>query len=195
MGRTFGGEGVILLIQIGFQPSAFARFMSNCPEFPMPATRPTATSSETIVDIRWADLVQLGPSGRRLGWLVGLVGLIWAFSVPNQYTAQVVLMPELSTKNVAGLGGLGSLAGLAGINLDNLTVGTDALRPDLYPNIVQSVPFVLYLLQQPVFPAESARPVSYGLYLERREAETIAGRLTNWLPGNDAAGTTLLRSE
>jgi hypothetical protein len=39
------------------------------------------------------------------------------------------------------MGNLGSLAGLAGLNLDN--PAGDAIRPDLYPEVLQSVPFAL----------------------------------------------------
>jgi uncharacterized protein involved in exopolysaccharide biosynthesis len=66
------------------------------------------------------------------------------------YTAQVTVMPEVQSKGAGSLGNLGSLAGLAGISIDNLS-GQDAIRPDLYPNVLQSVPFALDLLKQPVY--------------------------------------------
>ena len=85
------------------------------------------------------------------GALIGLIiGALYAFSKPNMYTAQVTVMPEVQSKGAVGLGNLGSLAGLAGISLDNLGE-QDAIRPDLYPNVLQSVPFALHLLQQPVY--------------------------------------------
>ncbi len=161
----------------------------------MPETFSTANSAETIVDIRWTDLTKWVRASRRrslLGACIGgLLGLAWSFLQPNQYTAQVVLMPELSIKNSVGLGNLGSLAGLAGINLDNLTNSTDALRPDLYPNVVQSVPFVLHLLQQPVVTAQADPPMSYSRFLERQESALLLARLTSWLPRNDQAETAL----
>lgn len=76
-----------------------------------------------------------------------IVGLVVAFSIPREYTTQVKLAPETedATKKINGLGGL---AAMAGINLGNAG-GTDAISPDLYPDVVQSTPFLLEL-----FPVE-----------------------------------------
>ncbi len=54
-------------------------------------------------------------------------------------------MPEIQSKG-AGLGGLGSLAGLAGIDIGGMAGSVDAIRPDIYPDVLQSVPFALQLL-------------------------------------------------
>ena len=44
------------------------------------------------------------------------------------------------------------MAGLAGIDINSMAGGGyDAIRPDIYPDILQSVPFALYVLQQPVY--------------------------------------------
>lgn len=76
--------------------------------------------------------------------LLGLVvGVVIAFSIPKEYTATVVLTPESSSSNTS-LSSMGALAAMAGINLPQGS--QDALSPDLYPNIAQSTPFVMGLL-------------------------------------------------
>lgn len=125
------------------------------------ATPPARQSDPDEIEIRLSDIVQFFGQNRwriLVGALMGLIiGGLYAFSKPNMYTAQVTVMPEVQSKSASSLGNLGSLAGLAGISLDNLG-GQDAIRPDLYPNILQSVPFALDLLKQPVYsPALKAR--------------------------------------
>lgn len=72
-----------------------------------------------------------------------VAGLIVAFSIPKEYNTSVKLAPETSdpTKKMGNLGGL---AAMAGINL-NTSSGSDAISPELYPDVVSSVPFLLEL--------------------------------------------------
>lgn len=109
-----------------------------------------------VINIRLSDIVGfLMGSPRTLlagALLGGIIGAVWAFSQPNQYTSQITVLPEVQTKSSGNLGNLGSLAGLAGIDIGAIGTGSDAVRPDLYPNVVQSAPFGLYLLKQPVSP-------------------------------------------
>jgi uncharacterized protein involved in exopolysaccharide biosynthesis len=70
----------------------------------------------------------------------GILGALYAISLPNLYTSEVKILPEIDTKNIESLDKFKSLAGLAGIDLDNLN-STEAIRPDLYPPILQSTPF------------------------------------------------------
>lgn len=73
-------------------------------------------------------------------------GLMIAFSIPKEYTTTVKLAPETKdeSKKMSGLGGL---AAIAGINL-NSSVGSDAISPELYPDVVQSTPFLLELFAE-----------------------------------------------
>lgn len=73
-----------------------------------------------------------------------IVGLIIGFSIPKEYSASVTLAPEISGgKSVSG--GLSALAGIAGINLGSSS-SADALSPELYPNIVKSIPFSIDIM-------------------------------------------------
>ena len=82
--------------------------------------------------------------------LVFLVfGLIVAFTSKVEYKASCKLLPESQdASGLPNLGGLGGLAGLAGVDLDVGASG--ALTPELYPELVKSVPFQLYLIEKPV---------------------------------------------
>lgn len=70
-----------------------------------------------------------------------VLGIVVAFSIPKTYKAEVVLAPELS--NGANLsGGLSDIASMVGINIGSNGSSVDAIYPELYPEIVQSVPFL-----------------------------------------------------
>ncbi len=75
--------------------------------------------------------------------IAAVIGVIVAFSIPKEYETKVTLAPEVSGKS--GLSGsLGSLASMAGLNLGGLT-SEDAISPELYPDIVESTPFIVEL--------------------------------------------------
>lgn len=68
----------------------------------------------------------------------GVLSIIVAFSIPKEYTSEVVIAPEISS--AAGItGGLGALASMAGINMDT---EEEAIYPQLYPQIVSTIPFL-----------------------------------------------------
>lgn len=71
-----------------------------------------------------------------------VIGLIVAFSIPKEYSTNVKLAPE-TTDNKASAGGLGALASMAGLGMSSS--GADAVYPQLYPDVVSSVPFVTSL--------------------------------------------------
>lgn len=77
-----------------------------------------------------------------------VLGLIVAFSIPKEYKTEVKLSPENSQNNK--MGQLGGLAAMAGINLGGAVNGEDALSVELYPDIVQSTPFLLEFISMPV---------------------------------------------
>ncbi|MDE6805082.1 MAG: chain-length determining protein [Muribaculaceae bacterium] len=81
------------------------------------------------------------------GCIGAVVGLIVAFSIPREYSSQVKLAPEATdSKSSSGLGALASMAGLG----SGATAGMDAVYPQLYPDVVSSVPFMTSLFDVPV---------------------------------------------
>ena len=68
----------------------------------------------------------------------GVLSIIVAFSIPKEFTSEVVIAPEISS--AAGItGGLGALASMAGINMET---EEEAIYPQLYPQIVATTPFL-----------------------------------------------------
>lgn len=93
--------------------------------------------------------------------IAALIGLVIGFSIPKEYTVTSTLAPEITSKN--GSSGLSSLAGLAGINLNSMS-STDAVSPELYPEIVSSTPFVVELFSIPVHFVYKKETFSSDLY-------------------------------
>ena len=87
--------------------------------------------------------------------LIGAVaGLVIGFSLPKEYTSSVKMAPEEGksnkTSNMAGL------AALAGFDLSGAG-GVDGINLMLYPDVVQSTPFIVELSQIPVQPKKSGK--------------------------------------
>ncbi len=78
-------------------------------------------------------------------WCIGglVVGLVVAFSIPREYSTTVKLTPELRGKSAGG--GMSALASLAGVNLGS-DASVDAVYPELYPDVLNSTPFMVELL-------------------------------------------------
>ncbi len=92
-----------------------------------------------------------------------IVGLIIAFSIPKEYTTEVKLAPEMSdSKSSGSLSGLGSLAG---ISMGTFS-GADAVYPQLYPDVVSSVPFTTSLFDVVVPMKEDGEKVTVSEYME-----------------------------
>jgi len=70
-----------------------------------------------------------------------VIGAVISFSIPKEYVTSTLLAPE-SQENSMG-GGLSSLASMAGINING---GTDAISPDLYPDVISSNQFIVDML-------------------------------------------------
>lgn len=92
----------------------------------------------------------------------GLLAIVIAYSIPKEYTSKVVMAPELSGPSSLS-GSLGSLASMAGIDL-NLAGGEDALYPELYPQIIESTPFLCELMEMPVSGMYRKQPIETNLY-------------------------------
>ena len=153
----------------------------------MPPTPQATQSDPDEIEIQLTDIEHFLKTSRRrigIGALIGLVaGSIYAFSQPDLYTASLVVMPEIQAKGGGNLGNLGSLAGLAGINLDNVNA-QDAVRPDLYPNVLQSVPFALSILKQPVYSRKLKAKMSLEAFMNQVYGNKIGMFFTNLFSGN-----------
>lgn len=98
--------------------------------------------------------------------VAAVVGLVIAFSLPQVFTVNSKLAPEVVSRS--GGGSLGSLASLAGINLGSMNT-SDAVYPDLYPDIVSSTPFVVELFPVQVEFKDKKTPMTTDYYTYLKE--------------------------
>lgn len=77
-----------------------------------------------------------------------IAGLWYGFTRQEQFTTQGKILPELQSKS-NNLDNLAGLASLAGVDLGSIQE-TEAIRPDLYPDVLKSTPFFLELFKQKV---------------------------------------------
>ncbi|MCM1332301.1 MAG: Wzz/FepE/Etk N-terminal domain-containing protein [Bacteroides sp.] len=121
-----------------------------------------------------------------------VIGLVVAFSIPKEYTTTIKLAPEYS--NTKGSGGLGALASLAGISSGG-EAGTDAVSPNLYPDVVQSVPFAVDLFDTKVTEADGKLTTTVYDYLAEHTSSPWWSHIMA-LPGKAIGGiVSLFKSE
>lgn len=91
------------------------------------------------------------------------LGLVIALLTPKQYTASTTIVPQ-SSDNKSSMGGLSGLAAMAGINLNTST--SMGISPKMYPQIINSVPFQLELMNAPVKFSTIEKPISLYQYYD-----------------------------
>ncbi len=97
-----------------------------------------------------------------------ILAAIYALSLPNYYTCQVKLAPELGAGTKAG-GGLASLASSFGVNLGGGQQGADAITPTLYPDLMNSVDFKTALFPVKVTRKDDNKTFTYYDYLDKEQ--------------------------
>ncbi|MGW8122577.1 Wzz/FepE/Etk N-terminal domain-containing protein [Roseivirga echinicomitans] len=93
------------------------------------------------------------------------LGIVYALIIPPQYEAQTTMLPQLGD-NGGMSSGLSGLASLAGVNLGQVGNTKGDISADLYPEIVNSVPFQVEMLNTEFFLEELRDTISYREYLE-----------------------------
>ncbi len=80
-----------------------------------------------------------------------ILGLLLAILTPNTYSSKSMFVPQYSPESNAS-NSLSGLASLAGINMLELETGqSDGVSPLQYPNIVESIPYKVELLNSKIF--------------------------------------------
>lgn len=120
-----------------------------------------------------------------------VLGLIVAFSIPREYETTVKLAPEFSASQ-KGSSGLSSLMSMAGLGSSNQTL--DALYPQLYPDVVGSVPFALSLFDVPVKDIEGEKSTTVRAFLEEDTSSPWWSAILA-LPGKIIGGIKSLMSD
>lgn len=119
-----------------------------------------------------------------------VVGLIVAFSIPKEYTTTVKLAPEV-TDGKSASGGLAGMASLVGISMGSGS-GADAVYPQLYPDVVSSVPFITSLFDVVVTTKEGGEKFTVRQFIEDETKAPwwsvvmgVPGKLIGLLRSND----------
>lgn len=110
-----------------------------------------------------------------------IVSAIIMLSIPNYYKCTVMLAPEIPGGN-KGTSGLASLASSFGVNLGGATAGADAIMPNLYPDLMNSVAFRASLFPVKVQEEDGDTAMTYYDYLENHQ------RMPWWSAGMKAVG-------
>ena len=101
---------------------------------------------------------------------IGLVvGIIVAFSLPKEYTTTVKLAPEGGGGNNR-LSNLAGLAGLAGINLNSVSE-KDGINSDIYPDVIESTPFLLEFMDMTVTTQDGKNTYSFYDYMLKEQKQ------------------------
>jgi len=119
------------------------------------------------------------------------LGLFVAVFSKNEFTAATTFVA--SAQGGKGGGSLGSLASLAGINLGGASSGEE-ISPELYPQIVSSIPFQLALLNTPLSIAGQTEPVSYKAYYENIYRPGLLSTIKKYTIGLPGVLISLVRS-
>jgi uncharacterized protein involved in exopolysaccharide biosynthesis len=117
-------------------------------------------------------------------WLILIVtilfsglGVFIAVNTPNEYVSQVQILPELESKDAAGgLSKFKSLAGLAGVDLSSLS-SSEAVRPDLYPNILQSTPFLMDVMAMRIYAAKYKQTLVMSRFLAENNKRELTTKI------------------
>lgn len=91
-------------------------------------------------------LKQIMSEKKLLGIFVAIfmvAGIIVALNKQKEYTANVVLAPEISGMGMSQ--SLGDIASMVGVNLGGSSNSTDAIYPDIYPDVFASNDFIINL--------------------------------------------------
>ncbi|MEG1649562.1 MAG: Wzz/FepE/Etk N-terminal domain-containing protein, partial [Rikenellaceae bacterium] len=99
--------------------------------------------------------------------VIGLViGTVVAFSMPKTYLSTVKIAAE-SKKGGGSMGAMGGLAAMAGFNIGG--VASDGISEELYPEILQSTPFLLELV--PIVVENNDKKISFYEYITKDQKQ------------------------
>lgn len=111
---------------------------------------------------------------RKKAWVVlagllagGGLGAALAYQLPEEYNSAVQILPEIGSSTPKA-GGLNALADLTGVSLGMMS-NSEAVRPDLYPNVLKSTPFLLKLSSLRVLPKDRPATETLTAFLARHQ--------------------------
>ena len=116
-----------------------------------------------------------------------VVGFLAAILSPKEYKSTATLMPEYSTESQGSASSLlRQYGGLLGMSGGTYVSNSNAIRVDLYPNIVQSTNFQLKLMNQPFYFSDIDATATLFEYYTKLNSPGVIGFLAAYtigLPG------------
>lgn len=140
----------------------------------------TTPQEKPTISQLWQDIKKHKKLYYKVLGITFIVSAIIMFSIPNYYKCTVMLAPEIPGGN-KGTSGLASIASSFGVNLGSAT-GADAIMPNLYPDLMNSVAFRASLFPVKVQQEDGDTVMTYYDYLENHQ------RLPWWSAGMKAVG-------
>ena len=119
------------------------------------------------------------------------LGLFVAIFSKNQYTASTTFVP-LAQGSSAG-GKLGGLASLAGIDIGG--ADSEEISPELYPQIINSIPFQLELLNTPLTIEGQEQQITYKDYYENVYSPGLLANIKKYTLGLPGVLIKLVKSD
>jgi uncharacterized protein involved in exopolysaccharide biosynthesis len=120
---------------------------------------------DNVIEVRFADIIlflkKYFKSLIIASVISGITGFVFSYLLTKKYESKIILLPEYGSAKRSSFSLLAALG----------TDGAEKLAPDLYPTILQSTPFGLYLLQQPVTDQGNHAYKSFKLYLNREQSK------------------------
>ena len=141
----------------------------------------TTTQEKPTLGQLWQDIKKHKKLYYKVLGITFIVSAIIMLSIPNYYKCTVMLAPEIPGGN-KGTSGLASLASSFGVNLGGASAGADAIMPNLYPDLMNSVAFRTSLFPVKVQQEDGDTALTYYDYLENYQ------RLPWWSAGMKAVG-------
>ncbi len=111
--------------------------------------------------------------------LSAFLGLAVAFGTPKEYKSSVMLAPETATDNSL-TSNISSLASMVGMNM-NFGSSNDAIYPELYPDLLQSMDFIVGLFPVKVTTKDGLVTTDYFDYLLHHNAKAWYMFPARWL--------------
>jgi len=115
-----------------------------------------------------------------------VLGLLIALFSPKEYSTEATLMPEAQSNQSKAGSLLQQYGGMLGISAGDVGGSEGTIPPQLYPNVVQSLPFQLELIDAPVTFSRYDTTVTPYLFFSEVHSPSVLGyvkKYTLGLPG------------
>jgi len=116
---------------------------------------------------------------------------LFIICIPRYYKCDVMLAPESQSPSLGGLGSVSSLASAFGMNLSSkIMSSSDAISPELYPDLLESTDFVVSLFTVNVKSIDGKIDTNYYTYLHDKQKfawwDLIIGKIKNLFKDKEA---------